>query len=275
MDASTNYLSPLNNFLLFNSETKPTMELPEEIGLKIFLTLLSASEVCQTLIRTSLVCRSWNQFIDHDKIWDISAQILGYRKEKNDPTPFKKAQFIERYLKAQTMSIGDISMNKKEFFDSIQGLYGIDLDEVQTYAFFEENLTEKPILAKDYLSNPNLKVEWKHPMQITYREAFEYIIKDIDNARHPDFSNECWLKPRGRSFDSYIYSVLSNITPKNAENIRIHIQHIDDSPKFCWTSAILDRHQLCWMDVICQVLKDKGFIKDTELSQKVGYIVEI
>lgn len=214
--------------------------MPKEIGTQIFFHCINPQLLC----RASLVCHSWNKFINDDEtIWGIASEILGYENYMEfDDTRALKDQIKD--IHCATLQIGDRCINKKQFFDSIQEKYDIDLDAVGI-DLLSKNELKPSILAKNYLNKPTLRVEDETaPIQFTYREGFEYIRNRVDYIlkefkEHPDVNlplNVEFLTSPG-TVCPVMYQALENINALDEEDF------------------------FSWMEVITHVLVQEKLLK--------------
>lgn len=247
MDQVSN--SPFNLQLQLTSQDSPTIPNPFKIP-DIALEIFSHLDL-QAIGHSAQVCKSWKKLSEDKKVWESVAQSLGFQDEiKNDHGDIKSQVQLIKQERDEFFKL--IQMDKKEFFESINGSYGMDVYEVQILDFCK-NKNNPPILAKNCMDPTTINeiLKWDTQIQITYAEAFEYVIRKINSFK----KGSSFILPNA---DMMIIN-LTNIEHKNYTKVRF----LD---KQNW-------HYVSWFTVILQVLQDQDIILDWRRLPSDGYLI--
>ncbi len=154
------------------------------------------------------------------------------------------------------------------------GQSGIDLNEERIYTSMVASLAQQkatPILAKEYLDpekagppiDKNFLLGITYiPVKVTYAEACEYVIRMINHlAARNDKDPRLNANQKRTIFFSnatpndWLYSVLTSLYDHNVnKNTRFE----EDRP-------------IKWFLVICNILKDKGYIQEVRSTDSWSY----
>jgi hypothetical protein len=134
---------------------------------------------------------------------------------------------------------------------TFHGQYGIDLNQEELATWCRDE-SEPPVRATDYFDTELLLMDFGPPIKFTYAEAFEFVIRQINQARAK--GEPCKLGIRSPSNVRQLYWALTNIEVANPPH------YIPSVVTYSGSSYI------SWMDVICFALQQNGLINECRYS---------